>query len=527
MLLNKFSALRKRDSKSGSLVLGLWFLLGAITSVKIGSYVDAPTDVALSKYNFEMLFKFGNIDVPLLENSKPFVAVYGHSVALIIFGPIWIVGKIFDSSFTLSAPEAIAFRNLLTFVVGFLGFVAFIKWVKIVLDPRIHKFALLLPIVIPTWFGNTFFNSKDIPVATGFLALLYVFAFYLDANRFERHTLLFNPWIFVAIVCTVGARPITLFWVIPAFLFLFLAIKKKVAHLRAEVVFSLFIALLYVVLTNYYLLTEPLFWITNLINVGREFPWTGAVLSWGSLYRSPDIPRAYLFEMLFAQIPIGAFIILLFCITILFSKNRKLIAKAPKSILLAISIFIIISMQTLLLAPVLYDNARHLIFLWCYFAAIVYWLISVNYSRVSKNVLIVWVVGLSLFTSTVDQVLLYPYNYIYRNELARQLPVGSFETDYWGLSGREMAEWVIRDADSDGNPSAKFSYIFQQSYEPYVTDSQLNLVSINDLSAKYYSQIWRPGLLPDYSAQCPIAYSVERSFLFGKKEVLGYVRKCD
>jgi len=526
-LQKAFKRLNKRNSKIEKIVLSFWLLLGSITSIKIGSYVDAPTDVALSKLNFEMLLKIGNLDVSLIESSKPFVAVYGHSVALIIFGPIWILGKFFDSNFTLSDPIAMMFRNLLTFVIGFLGFVAFTKWVKMVLDPRMHKFALLLPIVIPTWFGNTFFNSKDIPVATGFLALLYVFAFYLDNNKSERHSLLFNPWIFVAIVCTVGTRPVTLFWVIPGFLVLFFAIRKKEMYLRAEVGFSFSIALLYVILTNYYLLTDPLFWIANLINVGREFPWTGAVLSWGNLYRSPEIPRTYLFEMLFAQIPLGVFIILLFCFTIFFSKNRQFITKTPKSILLAISILSIVSMQTLLLAPVLYDNARHLIFLWCYFAAFVYWLISLNYNRVNKNRIIRWSLLLSLLFSAIDQVSLYPYNYIYRNEVARQLPVGSFETDYWGLSGREMAEWVIRDSELDANPKAKFSYIFQQSYQPYVTNSHLNLVSINDRTAKYYSQIWRPGLLPDYSAQCPIAYSVERSFLLGKKEVLGYVRKCE
>jgi hypothetical protein len=154
------------------------------------------------------------------------------------------------------------------------------------------------------------------------------------------------------------------------------------------------------------------------------------------------------------------------------------------------------------------------------------WLYSETSDRILKSKLLIALVAIFSTVSLVDQIGIFPYNYIYRNEIARTLPQGSFETDYWGISAKEMTEWVIKDSKKDGNLSATFAYIFPQSYVPYLNKSSLISVSTSDLTAKYYSQIWRPGLLPDFSAQCPIAYSVERAFFLGKNEVLGYVRKC-
>ena len=126
----------------------------------------------------------------------------------------------------------------------------------------------------------------------------------------------------------------------------------------------------------------------------------------------------------------------------------------------------------------------------------------------------------------IDQIKLFPFNYIYRNEIARSLPAGSFETDYWGLAGKELSRWTIEDSKIRHKPNSTFAYIFPVSYEPFVKSSSLISVSTNDHKAEYYSQIWRPAILPDFSTHCPIVFSVTRQVLFGKLETLGYVRRC-
>jgi hypothetical protein len=63
----------------------------------------------------------------------------------------------------------------------------------------------------------------------------------------------------------------------------------------------------------------------------------------------------------------------------------------------------------------------------------------------------VWVVvGLGLVLPVVDQVRLFPYNYVYFNEVARLAPIdGNWPTDYWRASGQDL----IRRLPADGPES--------------------------------------------------------------------------
>lgn len=509
-------------------VCTFYLLIGLIGSWRVGAYADSPADALLAKYNFGLLFGLSDLTANYPLDWDVYVASYGYSVALFVFGPIWFVGKLFDPNFSLQSENAIFLRNFLSYSIGMLGILALYKWGRIVLKPGLQFLPLLLPILTPTLFGNFFMNSKDIPLFTGFSSLMYLIALLFDkveTIKVKSTEIVF--WVFVSVVFTFGVRPISIAWLIPIFAVIIIFVfKQKDTYLR-PIFIGLCISIAYTWITNYYLLTNPLFWISNLLNTGKDFPWTGAVLSWGKLYRAPEIPGSYLSEMLFAQIPLFVILIIPVYIFRIRSKSKNNKSKLPFSVIASFALSLFVILQTLVLKPVIYDNGRQLLFVWGLLALVLMWLINESYSTIKKFKSIATVLACLTIVATIDQIKLFPYNYVYRNEIAQKLPAGSFETDYWGLSGKELARWVVKDSSLSNIPNAKFAYIFQQSYDPFLKKSGLELVSINDLGTKYYSQIWRPGLLPDYSAQCPIAYSVERSFLLGKKEVLGYVRKCE
>jgi hypothetical protein len=505
----------------------VYIAVGVLGSWKIGTYVDAPADALVAKYNFGKLFGIDSFLQDYPANWDTFVASYGYSLSLLLFGPIWALGKIFDSSVGLQNEVSMFFRNLLTYFIGILGITALYKWGKIVLNPKVRLLPFLTPLIAPVIFGNFFMDSKDVPLFTGFAAIIYLFAKLFDNKSSEkldgRSVIL---WLMISIIFTIGVRPISLVWMSPLLLaFTFLVIKRAHQYLK-HVLFGILMSALYIIFTNYFLITSPIYWFSNLFDTGKNFPWTGAVLSWGKLYRSPDIPSHYFLEILISQIPLFILLLLLISIGLFgrtFTKQKK---KVPVSVIVSFLCLIILLVQTFVMKPIIYDNARQLLFAWVFIAVIACWTLSEIYPRINKfNALVVILVILSSI-SLVDQIRLFPYNYIYRNEIARSLPQGSFETDYWGLSGKELTKWVVEDSLKDRNRSATFAYIFPQSYDPYVRNTSLVPVSTADHNANYYSQIWRPGLLPDFSAQCPIVFSVDRSFLFGKKEVLGYVRKC-
>jgi hypothetical protein len=512
---------------SGLIALVVYSVLGIYGAWRIGTYADAPADTLLAKYNFGELFRIDEFTKDYPESWITYVSSYGYSVAILIFGPIWCIGKLIDPSIGLQNEISMFFRNLMSYLVGMLGIFALYRWGKIILIPRLHFLPLLFPIFAPTLFGNFFMNSKDVPLFTGFSALIYLFALFLDSdveNPPKKFEIIF--WTFISIVFTVGVRPISLAWVGPLFLVLFILCKLKNVRYQSTLAVGVGISSVFVTFTNYYLLTNPIYWFSNLLDTGKNFPWTGAVLSWGKLYRAPDIPRNYLSEMLLAQIPLLVFFTLLLFIFTTRAKGIKSIRFLPMSVRVSLIFFSFVVLQSILLKPVIYDNGRQLLFVWLFVVVISIWFINVSFSELVKSKFLSTLLLFLGVISFIDQAKVFPYNYIYRNEIARTLPQGSFETDYWGISGKELTNWVIKDAESTGNASASFAYIFQQSFDPYVKNTALTPVSINDLSATYYSQIWRPGLLPDYSAQCPVVFSVERSFLLGKREILGYVRKC-
>lgn len=516
--------LRKNHVKINSLVL---ICIGFIGSWKIGAYADSPADAYNTKINFGKLFGIDTFLTGYTKDLDTFIASYGYSLSILTLGPIWVVAKLIDPAIGLQNEYSIFFRNLISYSVGLIGIAALYKWGCIVLRTNLRSLPFFTPIFAPVLFGNFFMNSKDVPLFTGFAAIIYLFAALFDSDKritISRRSLF--AWIVVFIVFTIGVRPISMIWVLPLlFTFLCLVAMKERFYL-STLIQGIFFSTIYIVATNYFLLNSPIYWITNLFDTGENFPWTGAVQSWGNLYRSPDIPRSYFLEILTSQIPLIVFFVLAASVKFRDKAPLKPRNRTPISVRVSILSLIILVLQTLIMKPVIYDNARQLLFAWIFIIIILLWHASKSYSRIMKSKILMISTLALLAISFVDQVKSFPYNYTYRNEIARTLPASSFETDYWGISGKELTKWVVLDSRQSNNETATFSYIFQQSYEPFFKDSSLTPVSISDLNAKYYSQIWRPGLLPDYSAQCPVAYSVTRTLLFGKTEVLGYVRKC-
>jgi hypothetical protein len=517
------------QNKKNIFILIIYLLIGFIAATKTGVYADSPIDVQFARFNFGQLVNKQNWLAGFDPSLDSTLATYGYSISILIFAPIWLIGKLFNPNFSLQDPTAIVWRNFGTYLISGIGFYALWKWSRLVLHPKASWVPFLLPVIAPIWFGNSFMNLKDAPIFTGFSAIVYLCSVNFDQKnkgyQISKSESMF--WTIIAIVCTVGVRPVMILIILP--LLLLMTVFHRVKHGKWPVYtyWGCVISGIYVVLTNYYLLRDPFYWISNLLVTGTSFGWTGAVLSWGNMYRSPDIPGSYLSEILISQVPVFVFVVFLGVIINLSTKKKAIYKNIPVSIYFSFLILLVLIVQAYLLSPILYDNARQLLFLWVFISVLAIWgtsfvLYESDKFRSIKTVLVIFLV-----VSLIDQVKAFPYNYIYRNEIARVLPPGSFETDYWGISGKEITHWVEKDAQREGNTKATFSYIFQQSFDPYVKETSLISTPIQDLKATYYSQIWRPGLLPDYSAQCPVVFSVDRSFLFGKKEVLGYVRKCE
>jgi hypothetical protein len=101
----------------------------------------------------------------------------------------------------------------------------------------------------------------------------------------------------------------------------------------------------------------------------------------------------------------------------------------------------------LILKPLIFNGLRHFLFLvpilsFLACLGIIDFFVIVRWRAV--RVLAAILIAVNVVMVTTDMVRLYPYDYVYFNELVGGLKGanGKFETDYWGASLREATEWL-------------------------------------------------------------------------------------
>lgn len=182
----------------------------------------------------------------------------------------------------------------------------------------------------------------------------------------------------------------------------------------------------------------------NFINVLRtsgSFPWLGSIFFLGKNHLSTNLPLSYLPIWLFISQPIFiliSLIALIFKLPKLWKKNEILVLS-----ILPIAINLLLYF---ILKPAIYDAARHYLFLYPLFSigsAIFVIELLKNKLNLTKRIFIIFVV-VNIILVIVSQVKLFPYQYVYFNELVGGLSGGAknFETDYWNASFKESITWL-------------------------------------------------------------------------------------
>ena len=122
----------------------------------------------------------------------------------------------------------------------------------------------------------------------------------------------------------------------------------------------------------------------------------------------------------------------------------------------------------------------------------------------------------------IDSFRLAPYTYTYRNEVAKVISPNGFETDYWGLSGKESSKWILSNLPKESviisNPLIVYKSFVPQPW--------------NDLSSPkpnsfVYQQIRRPFGVPEMYSECELLHTISRKPLIGGSMIMGWIRKGD
>jgi hypothetical protein len=191
----------------------------------------------------------------------------------------------------------------------------------------------------------------------------------------------------------------------------------------------------------------------NYLSVFRsseKYTWVGEVMFMGKPVLSTDLPWYYLPGWFLVTMPV----VLLAFFLASWALFPRMKGPARDLFVLLGGTFLFQGTLYLALRPVIYNALRHYLFLVPVFClmgvlGIAEFFRGRRPAAWKKAAAILTIVNLLLLLVELGR--LYPYQYIYFNELVGGLrgADGKFETDYWGASLKEAAEWLDREGTPD------------------------------------------------------------------------------
>ena len=396
-----------------------------------------------------------------IESYGPASSLLGHAVNVSLGSETW--------GLVSGEPAAFAGRHLAIALLGILAIGAVGLTVGLALRSLAWGMtgsALLAS--LPLWVGHSMFNVKDVPAGAGYALFVAALAWLMMSRSALWPRLAFGVILGGAgLVVGVGTRPglWPLFLLTGAMALLlslvaqYFAQSTDSAARRRKIVARLIAGLALIAGTTIVLLlfTEAGRGLAATVTTSLDHPWSKSRRYDGvRVYNRPE--ALFVFRILLAQIP--AFVAFLFAvgtmtgIAVLWRDVKKGVHLSgvghifPLAAIQVFAPFLVVAV----FSPVLYDGIRQILFilpgvavisalgLWGLFRSAL-WLFGPH-----RRVAVGAGLALSLFLAliSVDQLRLFPYNYVYVNEVAQAYGAsGAWESDYWDSSMREAIEETV------------------------------------------------------------------------------------
>ena len=397
---------------------------------------------SVAVYNY---FTTGGVDKSALDTPVTHLKYYGQSYDNLTTFLI----RIFNIE------DIYGFRHLMSSVAGWLVILVTALLAVWLSGYETGILVMLLFAVSPTFLGHAQNNLKDIPFALGYISAIFFTIRFLSSERkipvADSIFLVFS----IAFCISIRAGGLLLYFY---FILFFVAwfiihyikegnsiiteIKSKALAGIIVIIFSYFLS----ILLWPYALQDPIRNPFLSYKIMLRFPDTFRQIFEGRAEWSDYMPWYYLAKSMIITIPLavtgGGIILLLFFRKII--KSGKLIFYCFLLFAFAFPLVVVMIKR-----PNLYSSWRHFLFL--YPVLIVLSATGINFLLGYAGK---WYWKLSLFAALILASLNpagfilrnTPYSYLYYNQLEGGLKgaLGNYETDYYFVSQRESAEWLIK-----------------------------------------------------------------------------------
>ena len=383
------------------------------------------------------------------NHSQTVVDSYGYTFHYISHLVSRLVAFVFGEDPNAFSSTSVMTQNALIAIVGVLGCWAVgLVCREMLQSRRAELVGILGTFFLPLWLGHSWMNQKDVPFAVGFACATAVatLAVHLSrgeqATRAKKYELAVSA--FFALSLTFGTRPGLSILILPLLAFAVWHVYRHGQEMLKPLTIAIYAAVAFVLITNPASIPNPIGWAWNGVVVGRDFTgYAGDVLFDGRLIGSRKLGWWFLFKSLITSMPLvallgmitGAVFLILLAIRGSLWKTLPVTYHA-----------VVVAAVVMGLSSNNYNVGRQYIFIvlgWQMIAVVgLCWMITFtnNHLRKASQIAIVILAGYLL----VDHVSMFPYQYVYRNEIARRVDnfPESVEFDYWGMAGRDLVSAI-------------------------------------------------------------------------------------
>ncbi len=353
--------------------------------------------------------------------------------------------------------------HLLNALFGLVGVIYTYKTCRLIAGPKAAFFSIVFLALTPIFWGHSFNNPKDIPIAALFMA-----SFYYIVLSYQKLPNLSTSLLIKLALCigfALGTRVInfSLLLYLGGAWSLWMYNQKTKSHLKTllkKFLVVTFIAYSIMLAFWPYAQVSPLWHPLESLLKFSHFNWPFNNHFKGRFISASSLPWDYVLTWFLITLP-EYYLVCLFLGGFLFfqrmksSQNKILNGNLYFILFLAIFLPILLAIVS---HAVLYDGIRHFIFTVPLLAV----LAGVSYSKFlegSAQSLFKWMtsmaIALSAATCVWDMIKLHPYEAIYYNRMFSggfSHAVENFEGDYWGMTYKEAAQWLIQNYQSEKHP---------------------------------------------------------------------------
>jgi hypothetical protein len=429
-------------NKFSWIFFSIYLLIGLFIFRDYGmSWDEEPNRIAtaLPEYNYV----FHGEDQKLLESTEKY---HGPSFELLLFFA--------EKMVSVNDTRSIYFlRHFLTFFFFWLSSLALFHLARKVLkEDRTAILCVLMYVLSPRIFGESFYNSKDIGLLSFFTLSLYTL------QRFHSRKNIMNGLLHALITgfmidIRITGILVPLITIFVFFLDLILDRNRGITKQLLIIAFYIFFQAAFIILFWPVLWMNPIHHLKEAFAQMSNFPWNGVMLFMGELIRPQQMPWYYL--------PIWMLISIPFLYTVLFlAGSIFLISGIAKSglnfyrthsfIFIAIALVLAPVIAVIVFGSVVYDGWRHLYFVYAPFVLVSGFGAAAIFKRIYHSLwlkeIFTGIFVIQFLYLVVILVMDHPHQNIYFNLYARTIfkPITmNFDADYWGLSYRKGLEEIL------------------------------------------------------------------------------------